>query len=73
MEHVPIDLSPPPAPAPRSKEKRLTDELKAMPAGGSFVADDLTARAYAEYARGHGFKVVRKMLPDGRVRIWRTA
>lgn len=73
MSDIQIDPTPPPPPEPRATERRLTEELKALPAGSSFVAEFPVANAYAVYARRKGFQVVTKKEPDGRTRVWRTA
>lgn len=73
MSDIVIDPTPPPPPEPRATERRLTEELKSLPAGSSFVADFPVANAYAVYARRKGCRVVTKKEPDGRIRVWRTA
>ena len=71
MDTPTVDVTPATPPPPRVKVNRLTAELKALPAGGSFTCDDATARCYTAYARNHGFKAVQRKEADGRVRVWR--
>ncbi len=73
MSEILIDKVPVPPPPARKREKRLTDELKALPVGGSFVGDAATASCYIAFARHHKFTAAQEKQPDGRVRVWRTA
>lgn len=68
-----IDVSPVPAPRPKRMRRRLTEELKGIPVGGSFVADAATAQCYIAYARYHKLTAVQEKQSDGKVRIWRIA
>lgn len=72
MSTIPVEISTNPIPVPEPRAVRLTDELRALPAGGSFVADDITVRCYSQWARKQGFRVTRRRLEDGRIRAWRV-
>jgi hypothetical protein len=73
MDPVTFDKTPVPAPSPRNHTRRLTDELKSLPVGGSFVADHDTARCYCAWALYNGYKTTRQMLAPGKIRVWRLS
>lgn len=71
MDTVKIDSVAIAPPAPRTRVYRLTEALKALNVGESFLADAATVKCYLAYARKKKFKVVQKQIEANSVRVWR--
>ena len=64
------DSEPPPE---RNYAARLTDELKNIQPGSSFISDSDTVKAFRTYARNQGWDVRQKTLPSSMVQCWRVS
>lgn len=63
-----LDTDPPPA---IRRRRRLTQEMKAVAAGQSFVTDHRTAHAYVMWCSYQGFEACRKKVDANRTQVWR--
>jgi hypothetical protein len=62
-----------PIPPKRDGWGRLTETMKSLKVGDSFVVDDKLKTSIYSSAKGVGFKVAIRRLGEGRWRVWRIA
>lgn len=70
--HMEIEtgIAPPPE---RGREVRVTDAVRAMKPGDSFVCDEATAKSFRQFGYYHGWGTRQQTLRDGVLRVWRIS
>lgn len=63
-------IQPPPE---RGREVRVTDAMKRMLPGQSFVCDEATAKSFRQYGYYHGWGTRQLLMADGMLRMWRIS
>jgi hypothetical protein len=64
------NIAPPPV---RVHQKRITDEIRAMKPGDSFVCDSGMLSAFKVWARYQGWEPRQQKLGDDSYRVWRVS
>lgn len=70
---MPLEIMDAPAPKLATRTPRLTDEMRDLLVGQSFIADRKTVEAFISHCRHRGKTAVRKTRADGKVQVWRVA
>lgn len=60
-------------PKARSWEPRLTDEMKAVQAGHSFVCNARTAACFKAYGVAHLWTTRQEKIGEDQIRVWRIS
>jgi hypothetical protein len=66
-----IEILNDPPPAEKNYLRRVTDEIKALEVGQSFICDQETARCFVMWAKYNGKKATTKKLEDNKYQAWR--
>ncbi len=65
-----MDILTTPAPKPRPRKKRITNEIRNMKPGESVVVDANTARCIVAHFRYHERTAVQRKTEDGKIQVW---
>jgi hypothetical protein len=60
-------------PAKQVKIPRLTDAVRAMTPGQSFLCDEPTAKSFRQFGAYHRWEVREQKQADGSFRMWRVS
>lgn len=59
-----------PAPKPRERKSRLTDEIRNLKPGQSVIVDPKTARCAVAHIKYSGGVAVQQKKADGKIQVW---
>lgn len=61
-----------PLPLQRIYRRRVSEEMKSMQPGQSFVCDYPTAQSFKMFAKYHQWESCQQRIDENQIRVWRT-